>query len=165
MKLLVRDCVVNEALLWRRQNHDTLKAAQSLPYSRLIVFKMTFTASHPIWMYSATTTVDSGTLVFNGVFVVSAEDASVTIQVSPRETSTKNLTTYMYRTCAPNTVMLFSIQITCRCQFNLILILLVLRLFQSFFRLSFVVFTSETFRLYLVSSFCSCLAVRKTYAY
>ena len=27
------------------------------------------------------------------------------------------------------------------------------------------VFTSETFRLYLVSSFCSCLAVRKAYAY
>ena len=25
-----------------------------------------------------------------------------------------------YRTCAPNTVMLFSIQLTCPCQFNLI---------------------------------------------
>ena len=50
LKLLVRDCVVNEALLWRRQNHDTLKAAQSLPYSRLIAFKMTFTDPHPIWM-------------------------------------------------------------------------------------------------------------------
>ena len=71
----------------------------------------------------------------------------------------------LYPTCAPNTVMLFSIQIICRCQFNLIFILLVLRLFQSFFRLSFVEFTSETFRLYLVFSFCSCLAVRKAYAY
>ena len=85
--------------------------------------------------------------------------------MSPRETSTKNLTTYMYRTCSPNTVMLLSIQIICRRQFNLILILLALRVFQSFFRLSFVVFTSETFRLYLVSSFASCLAVRKAYAH
>ena len=33
------------------------------------------------------------------------------------------------------TQLLFSIQLICRCQFNLILILLVLRVFQSFFRL------------------------------
>ena len=82
-------------------------------------------------------------------------------QTEVSEYSTQN---GLYPTCAPNTVMLFSIQfIYCR-QFNLILILLVLRLSQSFFRLYFVVFTSETFRLYLVSSFCSCLAVRKAYA-
>ena len=99
--------MVNQALLWRTQNPDTLKAAQSLLYSGLIALKMTFTASHPIWMLPATTTVDSGTLIFNGVFVASAEDA-------------------------PNTVIIFSIQFICCRQFNLILILLVLRLFQSF---------------------------------
>ena len=82
-------------------------------------------------------------------------------QTEVSEYSTQN---GLYPTCAPNTVMLFSIQFICCRQFNLILILLVLRLSQSFFRLYFVVFTSETFRLYLVSSFCSCLAVRKTYA-
>ena len=82
-------------------------------------------------------------------------------QTEVSEYSTQN---GLYPTCAPNTVMLFSILfIYCR-QFNLILILLVLRLSQSFFRLYFVVFTSETFKLYLVSSFCSCLAVRKAYA-
>ena len=71
MKLLVK------RLSGQNQNPDTLKAAQSLLYSGLIALKMTFTASHPIWMLSATTTVDSGTLIFNGVFVASAEDAPV----------------------------------------------------------------------------------------
>ena len=83
-------------------------------------------------------------------------------QTKVSEYSTRN---GLYPTYAPNTIMLFSIQlIFCR-QFNLILMLLVLRLFQSFYRLWFIVSTSETFRLFLVSSFCSCLAVRKAYAY
>ena len=50
-------------------------------------------------------------------------------QTEVSEYSTQN---GLYPTCAPNTVMLFSIQFICCRQFNLILILLVLRLFQSF---------------------------------
>ena len=50
-------------------------------------------------------------------------------QTEVSEYSTQN---GLYPTCAPNTVIIFSIQFICCRQFNLILILLVLRLFQSF---------------------------------
>ena len=53
---------------WVLRYNDRLKAAQSLPFSGLITFKMIFTASRPICVLPASTMVDSGTLVFNESF-------------------------------------------------------------------------------------------------